>query len=213
VLYLSPTQPAPAMVPFELQNYISPEIWEARIPSIARVTSRYSKPLFEGVWALLGFFFMTIVPVAIFKVVLVKNSGLRHSEARAISFGIFVTIALIFFLPVAIWKFMGRKEVNTMLMAWAETDRMTSGQHTAIPIWKVKFPGVFRDTIALTIVIPPNKSPSAFHPDAYLPSYINRPIDPDSYYYPYRGGSGLPHMSIVGDVYVDEKRGLHVARV
>jgi len=72
--YLSPTQPAPAMVPFELQNYvslvltldraiadaiyktqISPEIWEARIPSIARVTSRYSKPLFEGVWALLGF--------------------------------------------------------------------------------------------------------------------------------------------------------------
>jgi hypothetical protein len=49
---------------------------------------------------------MTIVPVAMFKVVLVKNSGLRHSEARAISFGIFVTIALIFFLPVAIWKFM-----------------------------------------------------------------------------------------------------------
>jgi len=41
----------------------------------------------------------------------------------------------------------GRKEVNMMLMAWAETDRMTSGQHTAIPIWKVKFPGVFRDTI------------------------------------------------------------------
>lgn len=61
----------------------------------------------------------------------------------------------------------------------------------------------------LTVSLPPNSSPSSFHPNAYLPSYLNGPVDADAnYYYPYKAEPGLPRMSVVGNVplYLDEKR-------
>ncbi len=53
---------------------------------------------------------------------------------------------------------------------------------------------------------------TVFHPDAYLPAYINAPNDVDAiYYYPFKGQgqAGLPRMSVVGNVplYANEKRG------
>lgn len=62
-----------------------------------------------------------------------------------------------------------------------------------------------------------DRPPSTFHPDAYLPSYINGPTDSDSaYFYPYsKGERGLPHMSVVGNVplFMDEKSGSVAHRV
>jgi hypothetical protein len=60
----------------------------------------------------------------------------------------------------------------------------------------------------LTLTLPPNYTPSNFHPDAYLPSYINRPADAEAnYYYPYKPEPGMPRMSVVGNVplFQDEK--------
>jgi len=216
VLYLSPTQPAP-VVPTELRGEISIEVWTERLAAITRTASRYYKPMFERVWTTVGLLAIIIVPVAIFRVVLSalhfnENGTTSHAfEARGISFAIFVVMVLFFLLPIAIWKYIGRKEVNSLLKKWEKADRVGRGS-VPMSVWTVKTPGIFRSNIILNIQLPPGTAVTSFHVDAYLPSYINGPTDPDAnqYYYPYKGGeNGLPRMSVVGNVplFSDDKRG------
>jgi len=211
VLYLSPTQPAPP-VPIELRGEITPDVWADRLAAITRTASRYSKPMFERVWTIVGLLAIIIVPVAIFQVILSalhfrNEPTTSHAfEARGISFAIFVTMVLLFLLPIAVWKYIGRKEVNLMLKKWGKADQNERS------VWTVKTPGIVRSSIILNIQLPPGTAVSAFHVDAYLPSYINGPTDPDAnYYYPYKSEPGLPRMSVVGNVplFTEEKRGYY----
>ncbi|KAJ6586979.1 hypothetical protein DFH09DRAFT_1142165 [Mycena vulgaris] len=217
VLYLSPTQPAPP-VPLELRGQITPDVWADRLAAITRTASRYHKPMFERVWAVIAILAVIIVPAALFQVILSalhykSEPTIRHAyEARGISFAIFVVMILLFLLPLAVWKYIGRKEVNLMLKKWERADQNGRGS-VPMSAWTVSTPGVLRSNIILNIQLPPGTAVSSFHVDAYLPSYINGPSDPDAnYYYPYKSAEpGLPRMSVVGDVplFTDEKRGYY----
>ncbi|KAJ7770185.1 hypothetical protein DFH07DRAFT_806016 [Mycena maculata] len=213
VLYLSPTQPAP-IVPVELRGEITPDVWADRLRSITVTASRYNKPMFERLWTTIGLLAIIIVPVALFQVIL-SALHLRSDptekgvfEARAISMGIFVGLVCFFIVPIAIWKYIGRKQVNSMLKKWEKADEARGASKST---WTVKTPGIFRSSIILNIQLPPGVAVSGFHINAYLPSYINGPADPDAnYYYPYKSAEpGLPRMSVVGNVplFTDEKRG------
>ncbi|KAF9268948.1 hypothetical protein L218DRAFT_918174 [Marasmius fiardii PR-910] len=109
----------------------------------------------------------------------------------------------------------GRTHLNRMTKRWTDADRQKFGRNAA-PRWNVKTPGIFRSSIVLYVGLPSGAAPSAFHPNAYLPSYVNAPRDADAdYYYPYKPEPGLPRMSVVGNVplYLDEKRELLYQRV
>jgi len=215
VLYLSPTQPAPP-VPIELRGEIKPDVWADRLAAITRTASRYNKPLFERAWTVVAILAIIIVPVAIFQIVLSalhfrSDPTTSHAvEARGISFAIFIAMVLFFLLPIAIWKYIGRKEVSLMLKKWERADQNGRGS-VPMSVWSVKTPGIFRSNIILNIQLPPGTAVSSFNVDAYLPSFINGPTDPDAnaYYYPFKAAEpGLPRMSVVGNVplFTDEKR-------
>jgi len=224
VLYLSAKQPAPG-VPFELQGSISPDVWAVRLPTITKVSERYSRPLFERIWFVVGFLATIIVPSVLYNTILSALHFQRNDilfsqqdadiflKARAITGAIGVGLILLFAVPMIIWKAIGRKQVNRLLQQWARSDQALVGNSGPIPVWKVRTPGVFSDSTVLTITLPLPSSPTSFHPSAYLPSYINPPQDAgDSYFYPYRPGEpGLPRMSIVGNAppYTDEKQGYY----
>jgi len=217
VLYLSSTRPAPISVPIELREEITPDVWADRLAAITHTSSRYYKPMFERAWAVVAVLAMIIVPSALFQVIL----SALHSQgdltvnyaygARGITFAIFVGLMIFFLLPIAIWKYIGQKQVNSMLKKWEKTDKTGRG---SIPMstWMVKTPGLIRSSIVLTIQLPPGAAVSSFHVNAYLPSFINPPADADAnYYYPYKAEPGLPRMSVVGNVplFQDEKRGYY----
>ncbi|KAG7098636.1 hypothetical protein E1B28_000553 [Marasmius oreades] len=225
VLYLSPGQPPPTTVPFELQNQITAGVWDLRISSVIQACSGYSKPWFERIWMVAALIAFIAAPIAlqpvVFSAVLRRDSlgpltAESVVEAKAILFGIFIGTILVFLLPIALWKLMGRTHVNRMTKRWTDADRQQFGQNAA-PQWRVKSPGIFRNSIVLSIGLPPDAArPSLFHPNAYLPSYINAPRDADAdYYYPYKPEPGFPRMGVVGNVplYSDEKRELAYQRV
>ncbi|KAF7376195.1 Arginine methyl transferase [Mycena sanguinolenta] len=216
-LYLSSTRPAPVSVPIEIREEITADVWAGRLAEITQVASRYYKPMFERVWALVAVLAIIIAPVLLFRVILSAlhfgdDPSVGHVyEARAISFAIFVGLVIFFVAPIAVWKYIGQMQVNALLLKWRKADATGRG---SIPMstWKVKTPGLVRSNIVLTIQLPPGVAVSSFHVNAYLPSYINPPVDADAnYFYPYKAEPGLPRMSVVGNVplFTDEKRGYY----
>jgi hypothetical protein len=223
-LYLSPKQPSPSTVPYELQNYITDDEWAVRVPAVTRAASRYSKPIFERIWLLIAFFTMVFLPTALFRVILGPNFHYRDDDisrtrfflARGISVGSLIGVALFFIMPIAIWKFLGRRNMDFMLQKWAMADRMLKGQNVFLPTWTVKTPGIFRDSIILSIRLPADRIPTSFHPDAYLPSYINGPNDavpPPTYLQDTKDAPGYPATYGSLPLYEDEKRGFHNVQV
>lgn len=118
--------------------------------------------------------------------------------------------------------------MKTMLQHWTDADRISYDYKDALPTWSVRTAGIFRDkavggfsetfvlhtdfsslkTLTITLLNQSNTRTSGFHPNAYLPSYINAPVDADdNYYYPYKPEPGLPRMSTIGNVplFMDEK--------
>jgi hypothetical protein len=214
VLYLSPKQPTPSSVPFELQSYISPEVWADRVPKIARTAGRYSKPIFERIWFALGVLACIVIPAAIWRIAIDRTSAQYSGfvnvpiqfffDLRLVTMFFFLATMLLFFAPMFVWKAIGKRTVNTMLRNWAGADRMNLGINAALPVWRVVTPGVFFDRITLSISLPQEKAPSNFHPNAYLPSFINAPVDDGGYYKHEKKLS----KDLVGAVplYKDEKR-------
>ncbi|KAJ7346682.1 hypothetical protein DFH08DRAFT_869028 [Mycena albidolilacea] len=218
ILYLSSTRPAPVSVPIELREEITPDAWSGRLAQITQTASRYHKPMFERIWAVVSILAILIVPLALFRVILKamhfedEHTVAHVYEARGISFAIFVGMIIFFLLPIAVWKYIGQRQVNALLKVWEKTDQKGRG---SIPMstWKVKTPGLIRSNIVLTIQLPPGAAVTSFHVNAYLPSgLINPPADIDAnYYYPYKSEPGLPRMSVIGNVplFTDEKRGYY----
>jgi len=224
VLYLDKRHPVPP-VPFELQGQVTPAVWESRLTTLANTSQRYSKVWLERIWVLTGFLASLILPSVLYSVIynsmnVVSEDGdvdfARLAESRMITFAIFLGVILFFFAPLAIWKVIGRKQASRLTNQWTKADRMNYGQNAA-STWSVKTPTVFRDSTVLSISLPASMKPTSFHPNAYLPSYINAPTDGDaSYYYPYNAAEvGVPRMSVVGNVplYVDEKRAFEDSNV
>jgi len=220
VLYLSSARPAPVSVPIELREEITPDVWAGRLAQITQTASRYYKPIFERVYAVVAILSIIIVPMVLFKVILSAMHFGNDSdptvanvyEARAISFALFVGMVIFFLVPIVVWKYIGQREVNALLKKWEKADQTGRGS-VPMSTWKVKTPGIVRSNIVLTIQLPPGVAVSAFHINAYLPSsLVNPPVDVEAnYYYPYKSEPGLPRMSVVGNVplFTDEKRGFY----
>ncbi|KAF9465060.1 hypothetical protein BDZ94DRAFT_1215454 [Collybia nuda] len=220
IIALRPNQFVSSSVPFEIQGHVSKDVWTYRIPKIIKASSRYSKPRLELLWTVVGLMASLILPVALHKFVLSKPDrgvnpslySLKEAEARSISFGIFAGLVLFFLVPMIIWKFAGNRQMKLMLQKWSDMDRINSNHKVNTPIWRVKTPRVLMDKTTLIITVPHAHSASSFHPNAYLPSYLNGPVDSEStYFYPYKPEPGLPRMSTIGNVplYLDEKQGFN----
>ncbi|KAI3619029.1 hypothetical protein WG66_000652 [Moniliophthora roreri] len=219
ILHLSPAQAPPSTVPFELQNQITVATWEVRIGAVLHASARYSKPWFERIWFFIALVSLVVIPVALQPIV--RSAIITRDQegfitttslAKAILFSTFLGTLLLFLIPIATWKYIGHRHLNALAQKWTKADRVEFGQNVACH-WTVKSPGVFRDGIVLLIGLPAGVAPTSFHPNAYLPSYINGPLDADaSYYYPYKAEPGLPRMSVVGNIplYMDEKRAFKV---
>jgi len=223
-LYLSPTQ-QPPVTPVELREEIGPDAWNGRLATITKTASRYHKQMFERVWSIIAVLAVIVVPVATFPLILsalnvfhlnsdsTGRTATDHVlEARAISVSMVLGIALVFILPIAVWKYIGQREVNSIVKKWETADKQGRG---SIPMstWTVKTPGLLRSNIVLTIQLPPGTPISVFSVNAYTPAFVNPPADAGAnYYYPYKSSEpGLPHMSTIGNVplFQDEKRGYY----
>jgi len=183
VVELSHAQPLP-LFPIELQNYVSPDKWENRVRAITRIASQYSKPMLERSWMLLSLILTFIAPLVAYYVALHhfnrREDGIEEDnqdqyiwDSRLIAFGVTLGLWFVMFLPVAIWKYMGRVRANKMVDGWAKDDIRTASSYAAISTWKVIMPSIFRDRIVLIVSCP--ASPSNFDPESYLPPYIATP--------------------------------------
>jgi len=179
-LILSPSQPLP-LLPYELSTVVSPDVWESRVRAIIRLATRYSKPVFERVWIVIGMLATIIVPFFAYALSLRElnqKNGLIEAniwDARGISFATTIAVWLVFFVPVFAWKYFGYLRVRALLQRWNRDDIANNSSGAALPTWRATTPGVFRDGIALSITLPIAPKPVTFHPDAYLPPYVVPP--------------------------------------
>ncbi|KAF4598565.1 TRAPP subunit bet5 [Pleurotus pulmonarius] len=185
--YLSPNQRGIIPVPVELQRIIPDTLWNERVQAATQVASRYSKPLFERIWLTLALLSIVIVPIVLVPVIAKAihegqdpdTLGAHYAVARGIGIGIFAGTALLFFIPVFVWKLIGRMQVRRLLQHWIVEDRVMLDQTQFIPKWAVKPSSVFRDSIALSITTPPPMGATLYNPAAYMPSHITAPTPPD----------------------------------
>jgi len=208
VLYLSPTHPSPVNIPHELQDYITPEEWQGRISALTALAGRYYKPLLERVWMFFALISILVLPIALYNPIFLSlykaddDVPSHFFAVRMISFAIFVSTCLLFWVPVFLWKSIGRKRVNALLNTWARHDRMMKRSENFVPEWRATTPTLFTSQVILSITVPPrnNYTQSIFAPDATVPPYIAPALDSGApYYYPYAPGqAGIPRMSVVG---------------
>lgn len=209
-VHLAPGQAVPENVPFELNAYVQPIDWTSRLDKIQQVSRRYSKVLLERIWLLMMISAAVAVPWGLSSTVwkAVMRPGQAPSKAigaHMIVVALFFAVVLLFCIPIVAWKLIGRWELNKMTRDWTRYDERMQGHSGGAATWRVSAPKLLKAGLTLTISIPVTRSPSIFHKDAYLPSYINRAASPendDAYFYPYmkKEGSGLPRMSVVGNI-------------
>ncbi|EIM85483.1 uncharacterized protein STEHIDRAFT_147869 [Stereum hirsutum FP-91666 SS1] len=219
--YLRRNQPPP-MMPMELSGHVSPDSWASRLFTLNRMCAQYHRPIFEAIWLIMGVIASIAVPAVAYR--LIFNS-LRDPDdifnrreegpffqARVASLGVFVGVCLIFFVPLFLWKRIGQKRVDSMVRRWGHDDVRVKGQGEFIPVWKVNMPGVFSTQAELILSLPASH-PSNFHPAAYLPSWINAPIDEKApaYYqsnaastFPLNGPNGMAVNDGI-PLYLDDK--------
>ncbi|OBZ67214.1 hypothetical protein A0H81_12853 [Grifola frondosa] len=241
-----PINSAPSeTVPYDLQQYYTKEVWVARQRAILLKGSRYLKPRFEVIWTVFIALSVVAVPIAVYYVLLntlpegqqfeefvdggrfVSNESDRYWQARAASFGVLFAVLLVGFLPILVWKHVGKNRVNAMLRKFSEEDRAMRGPNADVPVWGIKMPGLGKSALNLTITYAAPPRTTAFRPGSQLPPYIaSAPADPAvaAYYagylnaQPQSQGQGLPlfndrdekvpdYTGPTGDIYTpgDEK--------
>jgi len=185
VLYLYSQYTTNPPVPYELQPFLSQEEWDSRIRVVTRTASRSSKPLMEKLWVITSLIATFLIPMVVFRFVdnafHVSGSSGNSSEksqkafeARLISFGIFIGVAILFWTPLVIWKMVGRRRMSNLVRRWAEADVLARGPGAFVPMWWVQAPGIFDSRTVLSVTIPPPPPPPTnFNPNAYLPPYLN----------------------------------------
>ncbi|KAG2364900.1 hypothetical protein BDR07DRAFT_1278801, partial [Suillus spraguei] len=149
---------------------VSPHTWETRVRAITRMASQYSKPVLERSWMFAAIILTFIAPiVAYYDYIHHFDDDLEQInedrqnqivwQARLIALSVTVGVWIVMFLPITIWKYVGRVRVNKMIDCWAKDDVRSASSYAAIPIWKVTMPGMFMDGIvSLTSQLQANSS-------------------------------------------------------
>ncbi|KAI9428569.1 hypothetical protein H4582DRAFT_640254 [Lactarius indigo] len=101
-------------------------------------------------------------------------------QTRWISTAILLGIVLVFLVPLGIWKSVGQSRLTTLIKQWEVEDARLRAPGTFTPVWKAKLPAAFSPHTRLTITTPYLQTQSYFHPAAYMPSWINGPVNPGS---------------------------------
>lgn len=206
VVDLSRTQPPP-LFPIELQNYVSPHTWETRVRAITRLASQYSKPMLERSWMLVALILSFIAPIVAYYDYIHHFDDEQIEEdrqnqivwqARLIALLVIMGLWFVMYLPIAIWKYMGRVRANKMIDRWTKDDVRSASSYATIPTWKVTMPGMFRDGIVLVVSFP--APPSSFELDSFLPPYIAPPTDAAPSYEATKRFSGLQGDGKFGEI-------------
>ncbi|QRV79264.1 hypothetical protein RhiJN_07279 [Ceratobasidium sp. AG-Ba] len=201
-------------LPYELSGLMAHEQWDQRTQTIKAMCARFSKPLIERVWFLVAMISTLILPFPLYRLVFnaifdPDRSNETFYEARAAGFGIFVAVMVVFWVPLAVWKFIGAAKMRAQLRQWDTYDRANASGRF-VPEWKVEMPGIFSVVGRVTITTPPNAAPTVFAPGAYLPPYINAPAYMQGAPVPPQGpmayNGGGPGFGYSGP---DEKSGFH----
>ncbi|KAG1742833.1 hypothetical protein EDB19DRAFT_1827548 [Suillus lakei] len=120
-------------------------------------------------------------------------------QARLVALVATVGLWFVMFLPIAIWKYIGRVRVNKMIDHWAKDDVRSASSYAAIPTWKVTMPGMFRDGIVLAVSFP--APPSSFELENLPPyQYIAPPTDAAPSYEAAKRFSGLQGDGKFGEI-------------
>lgn len=198
-------------VPYELQPYYSRDVWVARQRAVLTKGSRYLKPRFEIIFTVFMVLASFALPITIYYVLLnvlperlehfrdgnrVFTTDDRFWQARAASFGVFVGILLLGWLPFFLWKARGKRTVNQMLAKFSAEDAAVKGSQ--VPNWSMKMPGIGSKALHVMITFPRPPMITPFQMSGSLPPYlVNQPIDPNvPNYFPYMGpghAQGAPH--------------------
>jgi len=168
-------------VPLELQRFISPQEWERRLDAINKLAHRYSKSLIERIWIFMGFLLTLVTPIVVYRLLADQLTNQSDDETdllrqfaqlKLITLGIFVGILVIVWLPLILWKCLGRYRMRKLLNEWGKIDILAKNKGLFVPLWSVDLPSSLAQAITVRISIPPRMNPSTFHPEAYLPPYI-----------------------------------------
>lgn len=208
-LHVSKAHEMPPL-PYELYGLMGHDQWDQRTMTIKAMCDRFSKPVFERAWFLLAMISTLVLPFPLYRVIFnavfdPNRPDETFYEARAAGFGIFVMVLVIFWVPLAVWKWIGVAKMRGQLRQWETYDRANASGRF-VPEWKVEMPGIFSIVGRVTITTPPSVAPTTFSTGAYLPPYINAPAympAPPQGPVAYNGGGG-PGLGYSGP---DEKSG------
>jgi len=168
-------------VPLELQSFISPQEWERRLDAINKLAHRYSKPIMERIWILLGFLLTLIGPILVYRLLAANlpdpefdlaTFRREFTQLKLITLGVFIGILVVAWAPLVLWKCLGRYRMRSLLNEWGQVDVLAKNKGLFVPLWSVDLPSSFARAVTVRISIPPRLSPTTFHPEAYLPPYI-----------------------------------------
>jgi len=194
-------RPENVPIPYELRDLMTVEKWDYRIMQINILCAKYSKPLFERVWFVFAVLTCAVVPIAlsyvIFNAIVPKalrdafdrETGVSDAppsnrfdgqaddpiesyifDTRMITLGILIGLLIVLWTPFYIWKRIGYMKARALTTRWAAEDGSTGASF--VPRWTIKTPGVWTINGIVTITTPPQKKPTLFSHDVYLPPYI-----------------------------------------
>jgi hypothetical protein len=168
---------APPTLPFELRDYVSPNTWEIRVSTLARLASKYCRPTFERAYLVVIVLLTFLVPITTYYVTLhslestIDDVDRQVWLARFSSFALTIATWIVLSAPMVVWKYLGRIRVMRLADHWTRADALSAPSYGDAPVWKATAPGLFRDAIVLMVTVPLTMK-SHFDPDSYLPPYI-----------------------------------------
>jgi len=208
VLVLKPKEPVP-LLPYELHEHVTADAWATRIPQLIHLGNRYNKPVLERIWLALMVISAIAVPAGVNSKIfngLNNNDNLDNfddfepiHQTRLITTAIFIGILLVFFIPLGIWKSIGQARLAKLINQWEAEDARLRAPGTFVPVWKAKLSPLNPYT-RLTITTPFVPMQSYFHPAAYMPSWINGPVDTGSKDGFHVGNQGFQKAAMYGEV-------------
>jgi len=167
------------LLPYELAGLMSSDEWQHRTETIKEICHRFSAPVVEKIWFLVAAIASVVLPFPLcklaFRAVFDRNRpDQTFSLGRLASAAVFLGIIFVLWGPITIWKLIGSRKMRLLIKQWQMQDRATTNTGS-ITVWSVSFPGAFNSCGRITVIMPPETTPSSFHPNAYLPAYVAAP--------------------------------------
>ncbi|KAI9569597.1 hypothetical protein HD554DRAFT_2089381 [Boletus coccyginus] len=161
---------------------VSPNTWEIRVSTLARLASKYRRPTFERAYLIVIMALTFLVPITTYYVTLQSLESTTTDDAidsqvwfaRFSCFAVAVVTWVVLSAPMVVWKYLGKIRVMRLADQWTRADALSAASYGAAPVWKATAPGLFRDAVVRTIV------PSTVdQPTFFFPTGVNghRPLD------------------------------------